>query len=259
MDEKKQRNLARLVKHGGFQFNDTFFPYTSGEIGPYYVQSAVVLKDGGDFAGAINDMSNFMLQETNMVTPTIISGGESRDWCFSFPLAERFGAAHAMLYKNGKFIGPELKDEYVTHVADLSNEGSSPRDLWVPAIRQRGGVIEDIFFYVDRMEDGPKVMKELGLNSRALVPLDAEAWDYLMGNDVIDETVYKNLRERGTSKEQRDAWALKMLRSKPGIQRMAEIAKTTPEKAQKIINHEAYAEVKPIYTGDDFKRLVEAA
>lgn len=194
----QKRNLNILVKHGGFQFTDDFFPYTSGEIGPYYVQSAVVMKNGRDYWRATQDFSHLILNKTQ-TNPhrgsnfDVISSGETRDWIFSFPLVGTFSIPHAMLYKNGKILGSDMKDKRVIHVADLNNEGSSPRDYWVPMIKKAGGEISDIFFYVDRMEDGVQIMKDLGLNSHAVVSLDEHAWDYLQKQGVVSAEVYKSL------------------------------------------------------------------
>ena len=46
------------------------------------------------------------------------------------------------------------------------------------------------------MEKGTEVMKELGLNSHALVPLDKHAWDYLQQEGVLNQEIYNNLRQR---------------------------------------------------------------
>lgn len=139
-------------------------------------------------------------------------------------------------------LGPSLENKYVIHVADLNNEGSSPRDKWVPAIRKAGGKIEHIFFYVDRMEDGVKVMQDLGLKSDSLVPLDEHAWNYLKSNRFINDDIYKNLRAR---LEDRHSWAISMLKSERGFQRLIELhdnPKTT-EKFLKIIRA-GYPDVK---------------
>lgn len=251
MDEAKEviqeRNLLRLIKNGAFKFTDTFFPYTSGEIGPYYVSSEVVQADGHDYWGAIGDMEDLILDIIPKQEIDIISGGESRDWVFSFPIAADFAKPHFMIYKDGSVKGgTNVRDANVVHVADLSNEGSSPKNVWVPTIRKNGGTINDIFFYVDRMEEGVKVMERLGLRSHAVVPLDQNAWDYLSNEGVINAGIYKNLRERGTSKEERDAWALRMLKSDEGMKTLKELAETNPEKVRKILNHPAYAEIKDI-------------
>jgi orotate phosphoribosyltransferase len=245
--EMQERNLQALVENGAFQFTDTFFPYTSGQIGPYYVQSAVVTKDGDDFRQACEDL-DYMVSRV-IGKNDIISGGESRDWIFSFRVATEVGAPHFMLYKDGKTLGADVNGKKVIHVADLNNEGSSPRDMWVPAIRGAGGKIEDIFFYVDRMEDGVEVMKDLGLQSHAVVELNAGAWDYLRKNEVVTPEQYTNLTERGSTREERDAWAIKMLRSDAGIETLANLFRVekTFGKAKKILEA-GYPEIAPELT-----------
>ena len=230
----QQGNLEALVRNKGFQFTNVFFPYTSGQIGPYYVQSAVILNNGADYSGACKDMATAINYYKKY---DIVSGGETRDWIFSFPVAVELELPHAMIYKDGKILGADLKDKKVIHVADLNNEGSSPRDLWIPTIKGAGGKIEDIFFYVDRMEDGAEVMKGLGLNSYALVPLDQFAWDYLQQKNIVTPEVYKSLSERGQTTESRKQWAYKMLRSEKGIAKLANLYQDEKnyKKAKKIV------------------------
>jgi orotate phosphoribosyltransferase len=231
----QQENLEILVNNKGFQFTEGFFPYTSGQIGPYYVQSAVIMGNGTDYYRAC-EMTQYMIRIYSKKYE-VISGGESRDWIFSFPVASRLHLPHAMIYKDGKILGANMEDKNIAHVADLNNEGSSPRDLWVPAIKKAGGIIEDIFFYVDRMEDGAEVMKELGLNSHALVPLDQPAWDYLQKINVVTPEIYKSLSERGQTRESRKQWAYNMLRSDKGIEKLASLYQDEKnyKKAKKIV------------------------
>ncbi len=255
--EMQKRNLSALAKSpGGFQFTRTFFPYTSGEIGPYYVQSAAIMADGQAYAQACTDMSVFVgrVCREEFVKGdqgTVISGGESRDWIFSGPVANMFYLSHTMIYKDGKVIGASMKDKRVVHVADLSNEGSSPRDLWVPAIKREGGKIEHIFFFVDRLEDGVEEMKKLGLKSHALVPLDEYAWDQLQEMKVIDDEVYSSLCRR---MEDKRLWAMQMLRSKAGLETLTALLASakTREKGQKILN--TYKELREELT-DSMKKL----
>ena len=214
--DDQKRNLNSLVKNGGFQFSETFFPYTSGEIGPYYVQSAAVMKTQSSYKFAVNSMEMLMgtTLRSEKLDYCIIAGGESRDWMFSMPLAIGLSKPHTMVYKNGKMLGADVKNKNVVWVADLNNEGSSPRDLWVPAIKNAGGNMKHIFFYVDRMEDGTQVMKGLGLKSYSVVPLDEQAWDHLREDGTVSEATYQNLRQR---MENKDAWAREMLRSDAGF------------------------------------------
>tara|TARA_Y100000310_G_scaffold297347_1_gene330270 strand:- start:330 stop:1097 length:768 start_codon:yes stop_codon:yes gene_type:complete len=231
--EVQEENLDILVKNGGFQFTDTFFPYTSGEIGPYYVQSAVVMKNGLDYSRVCDDMDElvYSVAKDSDLEDYVISGGESRDWVFSFAVAKNLFLPSVMLYKDGRILG-DMEGKEVLHVADLNNEGSSVRDSWKPMIEKAGGKINNIFFYVDRMESGVQVMEDLGLESHSVVPLDEHAWDYLKSKGVVDETTYKNLRERMDDK---DAWAEKMLQSDKGIERLRELCKSQPAKASEIM------------------------
>jgi orotate phosphoribosyltransferase len=231
-----ERNLDILVRNGGFRFTDTFFPFTSGQIGPYFVQSGVVQNKGEDFVKAVSDMWLMVksVEDIGRRRFDVISGGESRDWIFSMPVAVLMQKPHDMIYKDGKVVGADMAGKNVAHISDLNNEGSSPRDLWVPAIVNARGRISDIFFYVDRMEDGTRVMKELGLESHAVVPLDEHAWDYLVGHEVISSAVYRSLRAR---MEDKGAWARAMLKSDAGFQTFAKLYgdSGTRAKAEKIM------------------------
>ena len=228
----QERNLQFLIEDNGFQFSDTFFPYTSGQIGPYYVSSESVMSNGWHYKIACEDLSDLIEMEYPRKLVDVIAGGEKRDWIFSGPVAMCLEKAHVMICKDGTYIPAHanIKDKNVVLVCDLNNEGSSPRDKWVPVIRKAGGIIERIFLYVDRLEDGVGVMKELGLKSEAVVPLNEHAWDYLQKNGVIHETIYKNLRER---MEDKDAWARRMLQSEAGAKRLAELYDDT-KKREKV-------------------------
>ncbi len=247
--EMQKRNLLALAKSpGGFQFSRTFFPYTSFQIGPYYVQSATIMADGEAYSKASEDMAEMVRGVIGDRRDVVVSGGESRDWCFSGPVAQILRLPHTMIYKTDetgqcKVIGANVKGKDVIHVADLSNEGSSPRDMWVPAIRNAGGKITGIFFYVDRLEEGVKVMKELGLNSHAVIPLDEVAWQVLQDEKIVAPEVYASLMAR--MKMGNDAWAKSMLRSEEGLATLVSLlaSSKTRERGQKILS-KGYPDIK---------------
>ncbi|MCX6748261.1 MAG: hypothetical protein NT076_01530 [Candidatus Pacearchaeota archaeon] len=247
-DDIKKRNLAALAKtKTGFQFTRTFFPYTSAEIGPYYVQSAAIMEDGKAYAMACQDMADLVRESFGGNFNGIISGGESRDWCFSGPVAQILGLPYTMIYKKDetgqcKTIGANMKGMNVAHVADLNNEGSSPRDMWVPTILSAGGKIDNIFFYVDRLEDGVEAMKKLGLKSHSIIPLDEGAWQYLQEIKIVSPEVYKSLCQR---MENKDEWAKAMLRSDAGLETLVALlgSAKTREKGQRIL-HVGYPDIK---------------
>lgn len=239
----QETNLDALVRNNGFEFSDTFKPYTSGQIGPYYVESTVVENSGRDYRKACQDIARLVKSYASVPWDFVISGGESRDWDFSNPITVMLGRPHFKIYKDGRTKGArDITGKTVVHIADLNNEGSSPRDLWVPAIHKAGGNIEHIFFYVDRMEEGVQVMKDLGLQSHAVVPLDEHAWDYLQKQGVISKELYHSLRER---MEDKDAWARAMLRSDAGYKTFRDlfIDPKTVSKARKILD-KGYPDMK---------------
>ena len=189
-------------------------------------------KNGEDYATAIDSMVKLVQEVSGDFE--FVAGGESRDWDFSNPVAVALAKPHAKIYKTGKVIGAEMNGKKGIHVADLNNQGSSPRDLWVPAINSEGGEIDHIFFYVDRMEDGVQVMDDLGLQSHAVVPLDSHAWDYLKHLGVIGKEVYTSLQER---MEDKDSWAENMLKSDAGLDKLADMLnnRSTLLNAEKIL------------------------
>lgn len=214
---RQDDGLEILVNTKAFKFSETFFPYTSGQIGPYFVNSEAVLQDGDRFVQAVNLMRD-NVRNTLEYGFDAISGGESRDWIFSLPLAYALNKPHLSIYKNGKTLGPEIRGKKFVHVADLNNEGSSVEQKWVPTIRDMNGEIEDVFFFVDRLEDGVFAMEKAKVKSHAVVPLDENAWESLKRKyGILNDETYNNIRRR---MEDKNSWAREMLLSEEGILRM---------------------------------------
>ena len=226
----QEETLLELAKNGGFRFTEQWFPQTSGWIGPYYVQSADILKTGRGVQIATHSIMTVIEQIDKTVD--VISGGESRDWPFAACVAEKLGVGLCMIYKDGKMIGAtDLKDKKVIHVADLNNEGSSPRDMWIPAIRNAGGIINDVVFLVDRLEDGVQEMQKLGLNSHAVIPLNEDAWNFLKEEGFVNEEILCSLLDYW---KDRKAWGAEKLMEYPTI--LTKILDEDPRKGMKIFN-----------------------
>jgi orotate phosphoribosyltransferase len=231
----QKQNLERLSSTGAFMFTDTFFPYTSGKIGPYFVQSASVTSDSDAYYHAIKGMAGLI--EFKNLGFDVIGGGETRDWVFSYPLSYELEVPHYSLYKNGKNFGADLKGKKVLWVADLNNEGSSMRDSWVPMVQEAGGIITDVLFYVDRREAGVQVVKDLGLRSHAVVNLDEGAWEDLqeIKDSGVTPKIYDSLCER---QEDPEKWAINMLRSDAGANAFFRfyVDEKSREKAKNILD-----------------------
>ncbi|MBI2043552.1 hypothetical protein HYT25_04140 [Candidatus Pacearchaeota archaeon] len=216
----QEKNLGLILKNDGFQFTDTFIPCASGEISPFFVHAESVTKDGEAYFYAIQSLCSIVTEQIGRDKFNVISGGESRDWDFSNPLAVTLISPHSKIYKDGRMLGANVKGKRVLHVSDLNNQGSSPKDYWVPSIRNAKGTIEHYLSYVDRLERGVKVLEELRIKSYSVVPLDGWAWDKLLEWGKISNDIYRNIRERA---EDQDAWAIKMLQSDKGLESLAKL------------------------------------
>jgi orotate phosphoribosyltransferase len=246
--ELQTRELLSLAERKGFKFTDKFFPYTSGQIGGYFVQSIDITGNGQAYRSAIDALAEVVNGVTGEFD--VISGGESRDWDFSNPVAYALGKPHAKLYKDpakNPALGAGIRDQRIVHVADLQNEGSSIRDCWLPQIQEAGGKLVHAVFYVDRLEDGVEVMRELGIPSDAVIRLDKNAWQTLLDNGVISREVYDSLNKR---LEDKTKWAHDMLRG--NIDHLIGLCRDpkTTAKADKILDR-GYPELR-----DELKELM---
>ncbi len=238
--ELQKENILLLAEQGEPKFTDTFFPYTSGQIGNYFIQSIAIENNGVAYAKVINSMKKLISETIGAYAFDAISGGETRDWDFSNPVAVAMKKPHAKLYKNGKSLGAKIRGRNFIHVADLNNEGSSIRDFWYPQIEENGGTMTHAFFYIDRLEDGVKELEKLGLENHSVIPFDSNAWQILIDNNKIYSDVYRSLNER---LEDKTAWAHNTLRN--NTTHLIYLLKNpeTEAKAEKILNV-GYPELK---------------
>ena len=245
---RQATNLRNLLNTGAFRFVDQrtpWFPYTSGQVGPYYVQSITVEKEGEAYAMAIQSIVGLI--QTEVGAFDAISGGETRDWDFSNPVAIALRKPHLKMYKDGKVLGADIAGKTFLHVADLNNEGSSVRDYWKPIIEQGGGRMAGVVSFVDRMEDGFTVLKELGIRMFCVVPLNARAWGIARETGHVSAALYAELVAR---QDNRNAWAERALLSQPDYFRRFYQDPKTSAKAARIIN--TYTRISA-----DLKRIVK--
>lgn len=238
--------INALIKLGGLKTTNAFLPYTSGQIGPYYVQGLAVTKDGEEYKKAITSLRDLVLIETSG-NFDVVSGGESRDWDFSNPIAVALEKPHLKLYKDGGHFGTDVMGKRVIHVADMNNRGYSINNFWAPKIRKLGGKVKQVFFYVDRMEEGRDSLKNQGPIPNAVIELDEEVWEYLRENENwtgINDEIYENIKRYRCNKQK---WAIDMLRSERGFTELKKFLKSDNprlnKKAEKILE-KGYPELK---------------
>jgi orotate phosphoribosyltransferase len=231
----QRRSLDDLVRFGQPQFTETWFPYTSGEVGPFYIQSIVVERDGGAYRRAVDALCELIVETVGTDGFDAVSGGESRDWDFSNPVAVSLAKPHVKIYKNGRLLGADPAGQRVIHVADLNNQGSSMRDVWAPVLKAAGATLIHAFFFVDRLEDGVAVLDGLGIPSASVVPLDSHAWTHLRDVAYISDELYASLERR---REDKRAWGVRALREHiDQLGAMLESASASEvSKAERILN-----------------------
>lgn len=214
---------------------DKPFWYTSGKIGPYYVNTHFLYgseEKANAFLEAIDGLKEdklgcshafLQLARANYETDSVykgtidalvsyiqprldadvidyISGGERRDWFFSLMVAELLKKPHITLFKDLSAVVYErgrsreadnLEGARVLHVADLITTASSYERAWVPAIRQLKGVMAWSLVVVDRLQGGAEILKNLQVESHALVAIDREVFHRACEQGYIDSAQLK--------------------------------------------------------------------
>jgi orotate phosphoribosyltransferase len=179
------------------------FIYTSGLIGPYYVNTHYLC--GGEETAA--DFLSFIDREaetegfidamfarletiysnheifkllTDAVTECIkeqfntsdishVSGGQRRDWFFAPLAAKQLGIPFLAIYNDKRILDQDgkavnsLDGARVMNVADLLTVGSSYEKKWIPAVCSRGGTLAYSFNVVDRLQGGSKILENAGV------------------------------------------------------------------------------------------------
>ncbi|HBR02550.1 MAG TPA: orotate phosphoribosyltransferase [Ruminiclostridium sp.] len=209
---------------------DKPFWYTSGKIGPYYVNTHFLygseakanefladidrLKEDKTacskefyrisrasydsdpvYKGTIDTLAGYIKEHLNVEEIDYVSGGERRDWFFSFLVADLLDKPHITLFKdlsavvwqNGQAESAEdLSGARVLHVADLITTASSYERAWVPAIRQLNGFMCWSVVVVDRLQGGAEVLRKLNVESHALVEISSGIFEKAGEKGYID-------------------------------------------------------------------------
>ncbi|VVB81573.1 Orotidine 5'-phosphate decarboxylase [uncultured archaeon] len=211
----------QLVKTSGFQDVDPTL-LAAGEIGIYYCNSEKVVGDGGFFkefennaqgmwhhaVGMMDRNPDFkkiieiLAEEASRLLPKeghcTISGGQTRDWLFSAPVAHLLGLPHVSIYKpvanhpdhievQGDDGSPISTGGFLwkcpnLHIVDLITEGSScyhkeadgSETGWIPILRRAGAQITDLLSVVTRYQGGEENLAQVGVNVHPIVGIDEE-------------------------------------------------------------------------------------
>ncbi len=207
------------------------FWYTSGKIGPYFInthfiygseqeanellkfideekenkqempkkvyeKTAEQYRTSKIYKTVIDEMKKKIEENINVDEIDFVSGGERRDWFFSYAIADLLGKPHITIFKDlstvvtdskGNNINADLTNKKVLHVADLITEASSYLRAWIPAIKQIGATIVWSMAVVDRMQGGKDKLAAENIKSYEILRVDNELFKEALNLGVINK------------------------------------------------------------------------
>jgi len=249
VEENDLRLLSLLYKTKAFECfeNNQPFWYTSGKIGPYYINTHYLYGSKQSAEGLLNEINNSLNNKQELIKHLnkkiyenyknnitykeiidellekafriesegridYISGGERRDWFFSFAVARILNKKHITIFKDGtvlifdgnseEFIISDIEKQNssyleenckIVHVTDLVTEASSFETYWVPALKKIGLQIHSCISVVDRLQGGSEKLKEFDINLLSIFKIDKEFFESALVNNLINITQYNLL------------------------------------------------------------------
>lgn len=168
------------------------------ENGPKMIADAIdaVYQEGGMFTRIMDIMVGYIKENIDSGSYDVISGGERRDWFFSFQAAKLLNKPHVTIYKDAtatEFMDGETKNieslegKHALHIADLVTVASSYDRAWVPALRNLGGSMKYSVNVLDRNQGGGDVIKNLGVEFHALVTIDDDFLTKSVENNYLTQ------------------------------------------------------------------------
>jgi len=249
VEENDLRLLSLLYETKAFQcFEDNQpFWYTSGKIGPYYINTHYLYGSKQSAEDLLDEINNSLIDKQELIkflnkktyekyinnntykqiidellekashiesegTIDYISGGERRDWFFSFAVARILNKKHITIFKDGtilifdgnteEFLMLDIKKQNsilleenckIVHVTDLVTEASSFETYWVPALKKIGSQINSCLSVVDRLQGGSEKLKELDIHLSSIFKIDKEFFKSALENKLINISQYNLL------------------------------------------------------------------
>ncbi|WP_305133310.1 orotate phosphoribosyltransferase [Thomasclavelia cocleata] len=213
---------------------DKPFWYTSGKIGPYFINTHFVYGSEADandllkfidenkhdklgmpkplfekvkhqydnnkiYSDVINEMVSFIKNTINVDDIDYISGGERRDWFFSYMIAFLLNKPHITVFKdlacvtsdcnfNETVISSSISGKKVLHITDLITVASSFIRAWIPAIQDLGGELVWALSVVDRLQGGKERLADLGITTYSLTCVDEALFNTASQKGIIDQS-----------------------------------------------------------------------
>lgn len=225
---------ARIFKHasevtwriGAVRANTTS-PYilTGGTLSVIYVNNRIYQTDSDAWHEVVPDIITVINSEVESRNVGFISGGESADFAFSYPVAYFMYRPHVGIRKaeaghglGGRLIG-EIDRNPLTpqkrrgvHVADLITDGGSAAE-WVQVLRYEGLEPTDYVAVFDRLQGGRATLNQLGVRLHALSEMNEEFFGIGIDLGTLTRQQYEGdvIPYLSDTKE----WGIKFLRKNP--------------------------------------------
>lgn len=231
--------------------NEPFW-YTSGKIGPYFINTHFLYGSEADavdllnfidtkkneklempkalfervkkqyeenkiYRDVVNEMIAYLKEKIELEEVDYISGGERRDWFFSYIAAHLLEKKHITLFKDlsavisdSNFeetkVASKINGKKVLHIADLITVASSYIRAWIPTIQELGGELVWSLAIVNRMQGGDERLSDLGITSLSMAKINQSLFTEAMDKGIINASQFEMIQKflknpDGTMKE----------------------------------------------------------
>lgn len=233
---EKELFATKALKISG---SETPYWYTSGTFGPFYINTHFLFggesaagkaldyinehkKDKYDFPGImtrfslefyntnerykqiIDNLIELIKNNVNIDDVDYISGGERRDWFFSYICAYLLQKPHLTIYKNlivMKSINGTSDRVFegdggsVLHIADLITEGSSYFKYWIPALKKVNMPMKWTLTVVDRQQGGTVRLIKSGIPVITGAVFSKALFDGALSDGEITRSQYEMIKK----------------------------------------------------------------
>lgn len=230
----QERLLELLVRTGAIRVrtseNELPFWYTSCIPGPYYinVEKIIGASTARNALDAITEVLSKVSKSTDRVQriwdivvkylhedaqynevisllvayhhsiphskPSVISGGERRDWFFSIPFSLKLNLPHVFLFKSGDLTTVDVEGNHISdwdntrvlHISDIVNTATSYARHWIPTLNKNGIELSNTFTVAVRGTQGLKELDVLGVNTITPLELSEDVFNSAHENGLIN-------------------------------------------------------------------------
>ena len=175
---------------------DTPFWYTSGTLGPFYINTHFIIRDEATANDFLKKIETYIAEDKKTFPHKIFLDllkvyEESETFKMITDLITAtsvYSTENFEITKDSSEV--DLKGLKTIHVADLITEASSYVRAWIPAIRGLGSDISNTVAVIDRHQNGEANLKELGVSMETFAGIDKSLFDEALSLGAINQQQY---------------------------------------------------------------------